>query len=263
MVWPLLALLLSPVGAEDIVKTTVVQTRYKIDSRFEPVLRETVEKLRRQLRAKRAEGKLIAFVSIPLSARGGGNYALNSEVAEAVKKRLETRYGPEYFWALAPGLVESSLPEIGGRRATGSEYMYMWTEVLAGEQGLGEDFDLIYFCGPTDFGRFFGFDGEGDLEKLKLFMTRRAEQDPDFARTVSTPEQRRAFLRYYGFSASVAASTGAHDEWNLFRRVNERRREKWGVARRLPFYFDGQMVAPPVCESPVTPGYEFRGGGEE
>jgi hypothetical protein len=40
--------------------------------------------------------------------------------------------------------AEGDLPSC----ALGADYMYMWTTILEGQRGLGEDFDLIYFVGP-------------------------------------------------------------------------------------------------------------------
>ena len=48
-----------------------------------------------------------------------------------------------------------------------------------------------------------------------------------------------------GALVSVTFSNGAHDEWNIFRQLNERRRAdaKYGVANQIPMMFDGTSVA--------------------
>lgn len=239
----LIILLLASVAAAE-VRETSVGTRYQVNPVFEPVLRQNIDRLRARVREERAAGKLVGFVSIPLSGRGGGNYQVNVEVSEAVKSRLERRLGVERFFALAPGLVESKIPTVDGREPGGGDYMFMWTQILAGEDGLGRDFDVVYFVGPTDFGDFFGLTGNDDLKTLAAWMERRARTDSQFAATVATAEQKLAFLRYYSLRASVNFSKGAHDEWNIFQRVNRLRRQEMGTAEQIPLYFDGRQVSP-------------------
>jgi hypothetical protein len=45
----------------------------------------------------------------------------------------------------------------------------MWTRVLEGADGLGSDFDLVYFTGPSDFARTLKFDGSGDVAKIDAY----------------------------------------------------------------------------------------------
>jgi hypothetical protein len=37
---------------------------------------------------------------------------------------------------------------------------------MEGRDGLGRDFDFIYFVGPSDFARFFGLTGESDMRRI-------------------------------------------------------------------------------------------------
>ena len=256
LLFSLLLLTFSPVQAERVPKTTVVGSVYMVEPAFEPVLQETIARLRALISEQRAQGKLIGFVSIPLSTRGGGYRDINTEVSEQIKNKLEKRFGADHFWALAPGLVESSLPRVNGMSAGGGEYMYMWTEVLAGPQGLGEQFDLIYFSGPSDFANYFGLNGSDDLGKLQSYLEATEKKDEQFAQAFSTPEQRKAFLHYYSMKASVNFSDGSHDEWNIFRRINERRRRELGIVEQLPIYFDGRQMPSAVLERSVSNGYE-------
>ncbi len=253
----LLLLLGLPGLAEPELATTVLGTQYRVDPRFGPVLKTTINRLREQIRAERARGKLVGFLSLPLSSRGGGNYRLNLRASEVIKSHLEDRFG-EQLYVLSPGLVEADLPDVDGVRASGGEYMFMWTQVLAGEKGLGEDFDVIFFAGPSDFARALGLRSECTLDELRDFMKEWAAEDAEFAATVATPEQQRAFLRYYGFKVSATFSDGAHDEWNLFQKVNANRRQQLGIGEQLPLWFDGRPLAPGAAEAPVSPGYEVR-----
>ena len=57
--------------------------------------------------------------------------------------------------------------------------------------------------------------------------------------------------------ASSTVSRGAHDEWNIFRLINERRRAdaKLGTGNQIPILFDGRGVAPADAEASVSEGY--------
>ena len=89
---------------------------------------------------------------------------------------------------------------------------------------------------------------------------RRAANDPDFAKAVQGGLDKPTFRRYYALRASSTVSRGAHDEWNIIRLINDRRRAdpRLGTPGQIPILFDGQGVAPPQFESPVSDGYVGR-----
>jgi hypothetical protein len=66
-----------------------------------------------------------------------------------------------------------------------------------------------------------------------------------------------SFRRYYALRASSTVSRGAHDEWNIFRMINERRRAdaKLGTPNQIPMLFDGRSIAPADAELAVSEGY--------
>jgi hypothetical protein len=127
---------------------------------------------------------------------------------------------------------------------TGADYMLMWTRVLEGKSGLGEDFDFVYFVGPSEFARHFSLDGHGDTEKL-------VKTDPDLAKV-----DKKSFREYYALRASVAFSLGSHDEWNIVGAINEARRasKDYGIAKQLGVLFGGRAVAPGLFEVPIARG---------
>jgi len=104
----------------------------------------------------------------PIVAIGGGNFNVNKEVAEAAKVAVEKRFGPDQVFVLNPGTADADIPNGGG-----ADYMLMWTTLLEGPNGLGEDIDFVYFVGPQDFARYFGLDGNGDMAKIDQFYDKR------------------------------------------------------------------------------------------
>jgi len=132
----------------------------------------------------------------------------------------------------------------------------MWASLLEGADGFG-DFDFVYFAGPQDFARYFGFDGNGDMTKLDTYFDKRVKLDPEFEKAVQNGLTKPAFRTYYALRASAAVSRGAHDEWNIFRLINERRRAdgKFGTGNQIPVLFDGHGVAAPDSEAAVSDGY--------
>ena len=187
---------------------------------------------------------------------GGGFFDVNAEVSLAAKKRVEARFGEGNVWALNPGSTESEL-KVGNTFGTNDDYMHMWTQILESPSGMGDDFDFVYFVGPTDFGAVFGLDGKGDMDKIASYFDKRLATDAGLKREVDRGRvTRNSFRNYYALKASVSFSNGAHDEWNIFRLLNERRRAdaKYGVANQIPMLFDGKSVAPAAAEQTITPG---------
>jgi hypothetical protein len=173
---------------------------------------------------------------------------VNASVAAEVKAHLENSFGIHSVWVLNPAAKDVALPE----GATGADYMLMWTKVLEGDDGLGSDFDFVYFVGPSDFARHFSLNGHADLEKINSYYDRLIKRDPGLAAI-----DRILFRNYYGLRASVTFSYGAHDEWNIVRAINEKRRSvnpKNGIANQLGIFFDGRAAAPGMFETPIAAG---------
>src|SRR5262245_49050148 len=119
-----------------------------------------VELIRGDIRRARADGKLIVYLSCPISARGGGDRSTNVEIAKGVERRVLSQWG-ERFWILNPaqyqleskegtGLMEvhakecdidlAKLREVS--HPTGGDYMRMWTKVLVEDQ-VYDDFKSL------------------------------------------------------------------------------------------------------------------------
>ncbi len=231
---------------------TVVGLTYCADPAFAAAIASQVQKIRQDVRAQRQAGKLVIYASTPISPRGGGHVGVNLEIAASVKARLEKEYGG-LVWVLDPGRYE--LPDVEGKSAGGGEYMVMWTDVLAAEDGSGRDFDAVHFTGPGDMRAYFGCGREDVGGCLERWIETRAQADEKFRREVAAnPERRRAFLRYYALRASSGYSSGAHDEWNIVVRINRKR----PIGEQLAMFFDGRPLSPAEMETEISPGYEVR-----
>jgi hypothetical protein len=225
---------------------------YCVNDELKATIQAKVESFRQTIAEQRKAGKAVGYLSVPLTSAGGGNFDVNKEVAESAKAAIEKRFGANFVYVLNPGTPDADLPKGAG----GSEYMLMWTALLEGPDGLG-DFDFVYFAGPQDFARYFGFDGNNDMGKLDAYYDKRVASNPGFAKAVQGGLTKPIFRRYYAFRASATVSRGAHDEWNIFRMINEKRRadSKLGAPGQIPVLFDGQGVAPPHLEAAVSEGY--------
>ena len=250
------AALVSPqaAGAAGLVTAcTPLDICYCVNSDYREVIDANVARVRQLIASNRAQGKAIGYLSIPLSPAGGGSFAVNSEIAAKVAQNVTARFGAKSMWLLNPGAEGGD--KMNG--ASGADYMYMWTQIIAGRSGLGEDFDFFYFAGPTDFGKYFALTGQGDLERLETWFDARVAQDPAFKKAVGQGDVTKAGFRdYYGLRASVAYSYGSHDEWNIARLINTRRRgaADYGIANQLAILFDGQPQSPGAYEIPTAPG---------
>lgn len=234
-------------------KKTVLGSVFAVDPRFEPMIADRIEQARSDLRKQRLAGKFTAYLSCPISARGGGYEPTNLEISAFTKQRLEARSGGR-VWYLNPGNYQ--IGRVGGREPEGGEFLWMWTQILAGEDGLGNDFDLVYFLGPSDAAAFFAtFEQPGDRPGDGVDRYIERQTSDDFKRAIlADPVRLAEFRRFYLLRASVAWSKGAHDEWNIFVRINRRR----GVGEQIPIYFDGRPVSPAEMETEIAPGYEIK-----
>ncbi len=225
---------------------------YCVNDELKATIATKVDNFRQMLAEQRKAGKAVGYLSVPLTSAGGGNFDVNKEVAETAKKAIEKRFGADYLFVLNPGTKEADLP----RGSTGADYMLMWTSLLEGADGLG-DFDFVYFAGPQDFARYFGFDGTNDMGKLDAYFDKRVASNPEFAKVVQAGLTKPAFRKYYALRASANVSRGAHDEWNIFRALNEKRRahNQHGTGGQIAVLFDGVTVAPPHGEASVSDGY--------
>ena len=251
-----LAALSSPAYAAPATECSKIGICYCFNDDHRQAITERVQRFRALIAEQRKAGKSVGYLSVPLTSAGGGNFDINKEVAARAKQAIEARYGADYVYVLNPGMPEADLP----RGAGGADYMVMWTALLEGEDGLGNDFDFVYFAGPNDFARYFGFDGSNDGAKLDAYYDARVKANPAFAKAAEGGLTKAVFRRYYAFRASATVSRGAHDEWNIFRLVNERRRAdpKLGAPSQIPVLFDGHGVNPSDLEAPVSEGYVGR-----
>jgi hypothetical protein len=226
---------------------------YCVSSEVKPAIDEKIAGFRALIAEQHKAGKSVGYLSVPLSPAGGGYFNLNAEVAERAKQAIEKRFGADFVWVLNPGMPESNLP----KGSSGADYMLMWTSVLEGADGLGQDFDFVYFAGPQDFARIFELDGTSDMAKIDQYFDKRVKSDPEFDKAVKGGLTKTAFRNYYALKASSAFSRGSHDEWNIIRVINERRRAdpKLGVPNQLPVLFDGRGMPSADAETVVSEGY--------
>src|SRR5689334_20649145 len=184
---------------------------YCVNDELKSLIGTRVERFRQMIADQRKAGKSVGYLSVPLTSTGGGNFNVNREVAESAKAAIEKRYGADFLWVLNPATKDADLP-----KGSGADYMLMWTSVLEGADGLG-DFDLVFFAGPQEFARYFGFDGNADMAKLDAYFDKRAKSDPEFEQAIQGGLTKVAFRKYYALRASASVSRGAHDEWNIVR----------------------------------------------
>ena len=240
-----------PAHAAKVTECAKIGICYCVNDELKPTIGTKVDRFRQLIAEQRKAGKVVGYLSVPLTSTGGGNFNVNKEVAESAKAAIEKRFGADFIWVLNPGTLDADLP-----KGTGSDYMLMWASLIEGTDGLGE-FDFVYFAGPQDFARYFGFDGSNDMAKLDAYFDKRVKSDPDFEKAVQNGLTKAAFRKYYAVRASASVSRGAHDEWNIVRLINERRRAdaKLGTGNQIPVMFDGRGVDPADSEAPVSEGY--------
>jgi hypothetical protein len=235
------------VDAESLTACTQSGICYCVNADLLPLIQERVTAIRARLSSERNTGKATGYISIPISTLEGSYDKVNIDVADDVKKRVEEKFGAASIYMLNPGEKSWALPN-----GKGTDYMLMWTRVLEGATGDGADFDFVYFTGPDDFKRGLNLRDADLMGQLDAEYDRRAMTDPGIKSV-----DKHLFRNYYALRASVAFSLGSHDEWNIVRSINEKRRhaDAHGIARQWAVWFDGQPVSPSQYETQAAPGY--------
>src|SRR5438132_11138513 len=187
---------------------------YCISADLKPVIDAKVALFRQRAAEARKAGKAVGYLSVPLSPTGGGYMKLNFEVAEAAKAAIEKRFGSDFVWVLNPGTADANLP-----KGSGADYMLMWTTILEGRDGLGEDFDFVYFAGPQDFASVFELDGSADMARIDQYFDKRLKADLDLEKAVHGGRNKYAFRNFFGSKASFAIIRGVHDVYTIIRHV--------------------------------------------
>jgi len=211
---------------------------------------------RQQLADAKAGGKLTIYLSIPFSSRGGGYRGINIDVAAALTQSLSTYLGVDRVFMLNPSVKAADLDASAGQ----GDYLYMWSAVLSGEDGLATNLDAAYMTGPSDFSRALGIDGDNKIAAVERLFESRLASDANFKQAVDNGKiLKRDFLVYYSLRSGTAFSAGAHDEWNVIANVNALRRQKYGddgFGKQVAVWFDGRELSPNSYETHVSTGNE-------
>lgn len=242
------------------VKTTSLRTCFRVHDAIAPQVEANIASVRDEVKRQRAAGHLIAYLSTPIGGRGGGYTPLNLQISKFLGTALTKRYGPR-LWVLTPDSPKK-LESVGDAEPDDGDYMYMWTQILAGDAGQGTPFDLLAIAGPSDFRNFFGHPELPALAAVEKRLQALQVSDAEFRKRTSTPEAFREALSYYGLRASGAMSLGSHDEWNIFAKMNQQRRESnddqglHQTYRQIPVLYDGRSLSTSELEKTVSPGFE-------
>lgn len=226
------------------------QSRSGVVFNIKPSLISHIEKLVDELSTEidenKAKGKFFAYLSVPISNRGGGDFQTNTDMAASITSAVTNQFGDD-LWVLNPAAY--NLP----KDARGGDYMAVWADVLAGRDGKGSDLDMVYFAGPSDVWSFFGATGPDRLGTIANWLDEKAKHSEAYKKIATDPIQRRRFLRYYGIRGSAAYSKGAHDEWNIVVAFNRYRE----IGEDIAIYFDGAPIEPGDFDDDTDGGYEL------
>ena len=168
--------------------------------------------------------------------------------------KIRERIAQQKTLGKAIGYLSVPLSTIGGS--------YMGLNIKVAEQSkkriearFGPGSVWILNPGAKGFARFFSLGGRGDMQKIEKYYGRVSRTDPELKKV-----DKAAFRNYYALRASVSFSYGSHDEWNIVRSINEKRREadkKTGLSTQLGVMFDGYPTAPALLETSVVPGNAY------
>lgn len=208
-------------------------------------IEKLIDQVSSEIATKRAAGCFIGYLSVPISSKSGGDFRTNTDMAAAITNRVISEFGQK-LWILNPAAY--SLP----KGASGGDYMAVWADVLAGPDGSGADFDLVYFVGPTDVWQFFGLSATDKLGAIEAWLKTKAAIDSGYNALYKNCDERNKFIKYYGLRGSTIFSKGAHDEWNIILALNAKR----AIGEDIAVYFDGRPIEPGDYQDGVDVGYQ-------
>lgn len=179
---------------------------------------EQIKLIKEDIYRARVQGRMVIYLSCPISSRGGGYSGTNVEITEFTRMRLLSEWGTG-FWILNPAMYQMEskagtglmfrharnlwknekdenghvLGESGAEEKlkqllkisepSGGDYMRMWTKVLVedGDRNMGDYFDGFYFLGPTDVKAYFLNSDAGDLtSSVNNYFARKYAADAEF-----------------------------------------------------------------------------------
>lgn len=174
-----------------------------------------IELIRQDILIAKSGGRLVIYLSCPITGRGGGHHRTNVEIAHDVTRRVTTEWGHR-FWLLNPAAYQLESREGTSRlqlhakalarergenpidvktlKPRGGDYMRMWTCVLVEDdqegsaKNLGGYFDGYYFIGPRDVNNFFAKTGGQTITAgVEAYFSSKFSIDPEFRKDFSAP----------------------------------------------------------------------------
>jgi hypothetical protein len=258
-----------------------------------PLFDGQLDIIRHDIRRAKCEGNLVAYLCCPISSLGGSIMETNIEISKHTARRIVNQWGHK-LWVLNPtqyqleskvgrNLIEDHARQLGIDtealpKPSGGDYMRMWSKLLIEDErdNLGGVFDMYYFLGPSDIHSFFSAGGSITVTAaVEEFFARKVAMDPEFRRHFFPPfydrngqpmpsyeegreweARRREFFRFYTVRASSVYSKGCHDIWNIWRMINQRRAEKFGIEALIPGYYEGNQLDPSAHSATASKGHE-------
>jgi len=208
------------------------------EGKWEELFNEQINFIKEDVRRAKVQGRLVIYLSCPISSRGGGYSGTNVEITEYTRMKLLKEWGLG-FWILNPanyqmeskggtGLLHMHARKLWGNKGEeilkqlikesppkDGDYMRMWTKVLVEDEdklNLGYNIDGFYFLAPSDVRAYFLGSDNGDLTaSIQNYFSRKYDLDSDF----------RDFFTVKGigwgkeYDASGAPKPGEHTEEEL------------------------------------------------
>src|SRR5450631_665815 len=103
--WP------APAHAAKTTECAKIGVCYCVNDELKPTIASKVERFRQLIGDQRKAGKIVGYVSVPLTSAGGGNFGVNREVAESAKAAIEKRFGEDFVFVLNPAALDADLPK--------------------------------------------------------------------------------------------------------------------------------------------------------
>ncbi len=100
-----------PAHAAKVTECAKIGICYCVNDELKPTIGTKVDRYRQLIAEQRKAGKVVGYLSVPLTSAGGGNFNVNMEVAENAKSAIEKRFGADFTYVLNPTTLDADLPK--------------------------------------------------------------------------------------------------------------------------------------------------------
>ena len=214
-------------------------TRFEVNRAWLPAINKQIAKLTAEITEAKRQNKTIVYISLPLShSKPGSSRIFNTYLGQQMAEFIKSVRG-EGLHIITPGTTEMKLRTSDTHiPAKGGDYLYMWTNALAGKDCKGM-IDEIYYLDQDSITKTSPVDTQAPSHALAYHLEQISNSDETLYRQILDEVENNLdqFYHFYETAYSFKNSPGARDEFNLVQQLRSRNPEKTIIQHHWGFWF--------------------------